>query len=68
MTRGSFHEMSGWPPQEAAGGGEGIHLAARRAEHERRNLPMVEIDKEYIFRGPGGQAGLPGLFGTAASC
>jgi predicted dithiol-disulfide oxidoreductase (DUF899 family) len=29
---------------------------------ERRKLPMVEIDKEYIFRGPGGPASLPGLF------
>ena len=29
---------------------------------ERRKLPMVEIDKEYIFHGPGGQASLPGLF------
>ena len=29
---------------------------------KRRKLPMVEIDKEYIFRGPDGQASLPGLF------
>jgi predicted dithiol-disulfide oxidoreductase (DUF899 family) len=29
----------------------------------RRSLPMVEITKEYAFAGPGGQAGLPGLFG-----
>jgi predicted dithiol-disulfide oxidoreductase (DUF899 family) len=28
----------------------------------RRTLPMVEIDKEYIFRGPDGQAGLHDLF------
>jgi predicted dithiol-disulfide oxidoreductase (DUF899 family) len=28
---------------------------------ERRKLPMVEIDKEYIFRGPDGQASLPDL-------
>ena len=28
----------------------------------RRNLPMVEIDKEYIFQGPGGQASLLDLF------
>jgi predicted dithiol-disulfide oxidoreductase (DUF899 family) len=28
----------------------------------RRKLPMVEIDKEYNFRGPDGQASLPGLF------
>jgi predicted dithiol-disulfide oxidoreductase (DUF899 family) len=28
---------------------------------------MVEIDKEYLFRGPDGQASLPGLFeGLAA--
>src|SRR5580693_8671334 len=30
---------------------------------ERRKLPMVEIDKEYIFHGPGGQASLLDLFG-----
>jgi predicted dithiol-disulfide oxidoreductase (DUF899 family) len=29
---------------------------------ERRKLPMVEIDKEYIFQGPGGQASVPSLF------
>jgi hypothetical protein len=28
----------------------------------RRNLPMVEIDKEYIFQGPDRQTSLPGLF------
>jgi predicted dithiol-disulfide oxidoreductase (DUF899 family) len=29
---------------------------------ERRKLPMVEIDKEYIFQGPDRQTSLPGLF------
>lgn len=29
---------------------------------ERRRLPMVEIDKEYAFEGPGGRAGLRDLF------
>jgi predicted dithiol-disulfide oxidoreductase (DUF899 family) len=29
---------------------------------ERRKLPMVEIDKEYIFQGPDGQASLLDLF------
>lgn len=29
---------------------------------KRRKLPMVEIDKEYFFQGPDGQASLPGLF------
>jgi len=28
---------------------------------ERRKLPMVEVDKEYIFRGPDGQASLAPL-------
>jgi hypothetical protein len=28
----------------------------------RRALPMAEVDKDYVFAGPGGQAGLPGLF------
>ncbi|MBA0128310.1 DUF899 domain-containing protein [Haloechinothrix sp. YIM 98757] len=29
---------------------------------ERRRLPMVEIDKDYVFDGPGGRAGLLDLF------
>jgi predicted dithiol-disulfide oxidoreductase (DUF899 family) len=29
---------------------------------ERRRLPMVEIDKDYVFEGPGGKASLPDLF------
>jgi hypothetical protein len=28
---------------------------------ERRRLPMVRIDKEYVFEGPGGKAGLADL-------
>jgi predicted dithiol-disulfide oxidoreductase (DUF899 family) len=35
---------------------------------ERRKLPMVEIDKEYIFQGPGGQASLLDCSGAAVSC
>ena len=29
---------------------------------ERRNLPMVEIDKDYVFEGPNGKASLLDLF------
>ena len=29
---------------------------------ERRGLPMVRVDKEYVFDGPGGEARLPDLF------
>jgi predicted dithiol-disulfide oxidoreductase (DUF899 family) len=29
---------------------------------ERRNLPMVKIDKDYVFEGPEGKVGLAGLF------
>ena len=29
---------------------------------ERRMLPMVEIDKEYVFEGPEGKVGLVDLF------
>lgn len=29
---------------------------------ERRRLPMVKIDKDYIFEGPYGKVGLPDLF------
>ncbi|MEV7967255.1 DUF899 domain-containing protein [Sphaerisporangium sp. NPDC088356] len=36
---------------------------ARDALHaERRALPMVEIDKDYVLQGPGGKAGLIDLF------
>src|SRR4051794_10963382 len=39
-------------------------LTRRRDElnAERRNLPMVEIDKEYTFEGPDGRVGLVDLF------
>jgi predicted dithiol-disulfide oxidoreductase (DUF899 family) len=29
---------------------------------ERRRLPMVEVDKPYVFEGPDGEASLPDLF------
>lgn len=29
---------------------------------DRRRLPMVRIDKEYLFEGAGGTASLPDLF------
>jgi predicted dithiol-disulfide oxidoreductase (DUF899 family) len=29
---------------------------------ERRRLPMVAVDKEYVFEGPDGKVGLAGLF------
>src|SRR6478672_9032733 len=29
---------------------------------KRRELPMVKIDKEYVFEGPDGKANLPDLF------
>ncbi len=32
---------------------------------ERRRLPMVAIDKEYLFEGPGGRVTLAGLFGDS---
>jgi predicted dithiol-disulfide oxidoreductase (DUF899 family) len=35
---------------------------------ERRKLPMVEIDREYIFQGPDGQASLLDLLRAAVSC
>jgi predicted dithiol-disulfide oxidoreductase (DUF899 family) len=31
---------------------------------ERRELPWVKVDKEYVFDGPNGQETLAGLFGT----
>ena len=30
---------------------------------DRRRLPMVAIEKEYVFEGPEGRVALPGLFG-----
>ncbi len=32
---------------------------------DRRRLPMVEIDKDYVFEGPGGKASLADLFGDS---
>ena len=32
---------------------------------ERRRLPMVRIEKDYVFEGPDGRVGLQGLFGDA---
>jgi len=29
---------------------------------ERRRMPWLAVDKEYVFDGPGGKTGLPGLF------
>jgi predicted dithiol-disulfide oxidoreductase (DUF899 family) len=36
--------------------------ARDRLNAERRRLPMVRIDKEYLFEGPGGKASLCDLF------
>ena len=33
---------------------------------QRRRLPMVKVDKEYVFEGPDGKATLAGLFGGAS--
>lgn len=33
-----------------------------RLNAERRRLPMVKIEKEYVFEGPDGKLRLPGLF------
>ena len=30
---------------------------------DRRRLPMVKVDKPYVFEGPAGQVGLAELFG-----
>ena len=34
---------------------------------DRRRLPMVEIDKEYVFEGPDGEAGCSTCSRAAAS-
>ena len=53
MIRRSSRERSGWLrrgvrwPREKARG-----PAPRDANTERRGLPMVKIDKEYVFEGP----------------
>src|SRR5215469_676045 len=36
--------------------------ARDRLNAERRRLPMVRIDKEYVFEGPDGKVDLLGLF------
>ena len=43
---------------------EKAHTRARDALNaDRRRLPMVEIDKKYVFDGPAGPVGLADLFG-----
>lgn len=39
-----------------------VAAAGERLVAERRRLPMVEIDKDYRFEGPGGRVGLIDLF------
>ena len=42
------------------------HTRSRDALNaERRRLPMVRIDKEYVFEGPEGKVTLAGLFGDS---
>ena len=48
--------------QGAAGQGEGVTRRRDALNTERRELPMVEIDKEYVFDGPDGEASLLDLF------
>ena len=57
----SSHVSSGWPPQEPAGQGEGADPARDALEHASAVLPMVEIDKDYVFGAPG-EVGLLDLF------
>ena len=47
--------------QGAARQGKGIQQGARRAE--RRQLPWVKIEKNYVFDGAGGKEALADLFG-----
>src|SRR5262249_41528677 len=44
---------------------QGKELTRRRdaLNAERRQLPMVKVDKEYVFDGPDGPVSLAGLFG-----
>jgi predicted dithiol-disulfide oxidoreductase (DUF899 family) len=45
---------------------EKAHTRSRDALNaERRRLPMVRIDKEYMFEGPEGKVTLAGLFGDS---
>src|SRR3979409_977104 len=40
-----------------------------RINAERRRLPMVKIDKDYVFDGPNGKRNLKALFeGPTATC
>lgn len=48
-------------PQGALDQGEGAH-SEEALNAERRRLPMVKVEKSYVFEGPGGQAALLDLF------
>ena len=41
--------------------------ARERLSEERRALPWVKVDKDYVFDGPGGKVTLADLFKGAAS-
>jgi predicted dithiol-disulfide oxidoreductase (DUF899 family) len=41
---------------------EFTHARERLPNEERRSLPWVKVDKDYVFDGPGGKVTLPDLF------
>jgi predicted dithiol-disulfide oxidoreductase (DUF899 family) len=59
---------AGWPSAGAAGAREGADAAARPIARERRALPWVRIEKDYVFDTPDGPRSLAELFEAAASC
>src|SRR5512132_4743611 len=48
--------------QSASGEGERTHLAAGSSGAERRELPWVKVEKDYVFDGPDGKETLADLF------
>jgi predicted dithiol-disulfide oxidoreductase (DUF899 family) len=49
-------------PQGASRKGEGTHPLARPSERGQRELPWVEIEKNYVFDSPKGKETLADLF------
>ena len=62
LARGRFPRGVAGRPQGAAGRGEGADARTRPAQRARRRLPMVRVDKPYVFDGPDGEVGLLDLF------
>ena len=62
LTRRSYQETSGWQHARAFSLVRRSSPTCDAVNEERRKLPMVAIEKEYVFDGPEGKASLLDVF------